>query len=77
MLESRTHHYPSSPHTGYFLAQVQLFVSEEYSWASLDNSGPEASGPRRRKLLQEAAEEVQEGVGMKFIMEVTTGRKAW
>lgn len=77
LLASCSHRYPTSPHAGFFLTQAQLVVCEEYSWVTLDNSGPEARGPQRRMLIQEAAREMQEGVGMKFIIEVTTGRKAW
>ena len=77
VLDSCTHHHPTSPHATYFFTQILLIVSEEYSWATLSNSGPESGGPVRRKLLQEVAREVQDGVGLKFIIEVTTGRKAW
>lgn len=75
VLESCTHHYQTSPQVLFFLTPMQLLVSEEYSHATLDNSGPDAKGPQRRALLQEAAREMQEGVGLNFIIEVTTGRK--
>ena len=77
VLESRTHYYPTSPHASFFFTQVQMFVSEEYSWATLDNSSPQGTGPQRRTLLQEVAKEAQEGTGLKFVLQVTTGRKAW
>lgn len=54
---------------------MQLLASEEYSLATLDKGGSEERGPLRRSLIQEAAGEMQEGVGMNYIIEVTTGRK--
>lgn len=75
LLESCTHYHPTPPHLRLFFTQMQLLVNEEYSWYALENSGADSRGPKRRKLIQEAAREMQEGVAITFIIETTTGRK--
>lgn len=42
--------------------RINLLASEEATYVLLDNSGPESSGPRRRALLKEAFDEIEDGV---------------
>jgi hypothetical protein len=75
VLDPCTHRYPTSLQARLFFTQMQLLVCEEYSLATLEKSGSEARALQRRTLIQEAAGEMQEGVGLNFIIEITTGRK--
>ena len=49
---------------------------EEFSWAVLDNSNAEASGPLCRRVIKEASEELKDGVALNYILEAVIGRKA-
>lgn len=48
---------------------------EEFSWAVLDNSSAEASGPLCRRVILEAAEELRDGSALDYILEAVIGRK--
>ena len=49
---------------------------EEFSWAVLDNSNAEASGPLCRRVIKEASEELKDGVALNYTLEAVIGRKA-
>lgn len=38
---------------------MQCMLAEEFSFVALDNSGPDKSGPLRRKHIEEATKEVK------------------
>ena len=55
--------------------QAHLCAAEEISFTALGNDGPEAEGPRLRKLLAECYEEGRSGVTMGESPVVVVGRK--
>lgn len=55
--------------------QGHLFAVDEASFSSMKNDGPEAQGPKFRKLLAEVYEECQTGVTMTESPVVVVGRK--
>ncbi|MCJ1470889.1 hypothetical protein MMC07_009537 [Pseudocyphellaria aurata] len=68
--------FPTKPELRGFFTQLQFMVSEEFSYGSLENSSPEADGPKLRKLIEEASHESSKGVNMDFGIQVAIGRKA-
>ena len=50
---------------------------EEFSWAVLDNSNAEGSGPLCRRVIKEASEELKDGFALNYILEAVIGRKAF
>ena len=54
---------------------MQCILAEEFSFVALDTSGPDKSGPLRRKHIQGAMKEMKEGAAIQFIPEVTIGQK--
>lgn len=68
-------HYPTKSELRAFFTQLQFMVNEEFSYASCDNSSPEAIGPRLRNLIAEASQESCEGVNLNFVIEATIGRR--
>ncbi len=48
---------------------------EEFSWAVLDNSSADASGPLCRRVIREASEELRDGFALSYILEAVIGRK--
>jgi hypothetical protein len=55
--------------------QTQLQAYEEVSRVAFDNSSPDARGPRVRRLLEEAHDELNTGVWLEHSLEVTVARK--
>lgn len=68
--------HPINPETRVFFTQIQLMVTEEYSYGGMDNSDPNAGGYEHRRRIKEAAKQVNEGAAINYNLEVTIGRKA-
>lgn len=68
--------YPVKPHFRSFFTQMTCMSVEEFSWAVLDNSSAEASGPLCRRVIKEASEESRNGFALNYILEAVIGRKA-
>ncbi|PWY84799.1 S-adenosyl-L-methionine-dependent methyltransferase [Aspergillus heteromorphus CBS 117.55] len=75
MAEVRKELHPCIPHTRVYWSQLQFNSNEEYSYLAMDNSSPDAAGPKLRSLIHQAAEECRRGAGFDFTIEVTLGRK--
>ena len=67
--------YPIPPHLRAPFMHCHLSAAEEASFVAMKNDGPEAEGPRFRKLLAEVYREHQAGVTMAESPIVTIGRK--
>ena len=57
-------------------SQTQFGAYEEISLVSMDNSSPQAKGPRFRTLIEKAYTQLNQGIALQHILEVTIARKA-
>lgn len=69
--------YAVKPHFRSFFTQMTCMSVEEFSWAVLDNSSAEGSGPLCRRVIKEASEELKDGFALNYILEAVIGRKAF
>lgn len=67
--------YPFPPVLRTRFTRVTLFGGEKPSYVTYDNSEDDSSGPRCRRLPQEAYEESREGVAMVWSPIVVVGQK--
>ena len=67
--------YPVKSHFRSFFTQMTCMSVEEFSWAVLDNSGVDTSGPVCRRVIREASEDLREGFALNYILEAVIGRK--
>ncbi|MCJ1422832.1 hypothetical protein MMC29_000712 [Sticta canariensis] len=75
LLDAQTYRYPITPQSRLYWTQMQFNSNEEYSIVAMNNSTPDATGPKCRRLIEEAVRESREGVAFDYIPEVTIGRK--
>ncbi len=75
LVDVQQEEYPVKPYFRSFFTQMTCMSVEEFSWAVLDNSSADASGPLCRRVIREASEELRDGFALNYILEAVIGRK--
>ena len=75
MLDSRTDRYRVPPDLAIPFCQNQFGAFEEISVNSMDNGSEDAPGPRLRRLIDKAHDDLRKGVVFDYRLEVTVARK--
>ena len=76
MVDSKTDKYHCPPDMVIPFCQNQFGAFEEISIAAMDNETDESHGPRLRRLLGKAHDDLRKGVFFDYHLEVTVARKA-
>ena len=75
LLDAQTSRYRVPPEISMAFCQTDFGAYEEISMVSMDNSSPDAQGPRLRALIEKAQVELRSGVWLDNQLEVTVARK--
>ena len=75
LVETRSEQYRVKPHFRTSFTQMNCMSITEFTYTALDNSDAQASGPKCRKVVSEAAGVLKEGLALDFYLEIAVGRK--
>ena len=71
----RLEQYLVKPHFRSFFTQMTCISVKEFTFAVLDNSSLDTSGPQHRGLVREVSQELKEGFALNYILEAAISRK--
>ncbi|KAL8824776.1 MAG: hypothetical protein Q9191_004829 [Dirinaria sp. TL-2023a] len=75
LVEIKSEQHSVKPHFMPYFTQMTCMSLTEFSYYGLDNSNSEASGPKSRRLIGEAAAALKQGHALDYRIEVAIG--AW